>query len=285
MNILVTGVGGQLGHDVVKILNKLNIKNVGIDISDLDLTDEKAIINYFSVRTFAAIIHCAAYTDVDKAQSENDKCFNVNVNATKYLVNIARENNMKFMYISTDYIFNSDCEESLEIHSKKRDLSDSTNIYGISKLHGENIVKEYERHFIVRTSWVFGANGHNFINTMINLSQSKNEISVISDQFGSPTYTSDLSVLLIDMIQTEKYGVYHATNEGTTNWNSFAKEIFNLIGKDMTINEILTSEYKTDASRPLNSRLSKKTLLDNGFDLLPTWQDALKRYLKEKGEL
>ncbi len=285
MNILVTGVNGQLGYDVVRELNKHNIKNTGIDKDNLDLTDEDRVKEFFNGTDFTAIIHCAAYTAVDKAQTDKDICYDVNVNSTKYLLNIAKELDIKIMYISTDYVFDGIGNELLDVDSNKRDLEDTTNVYGTTKLIGENIVKEYDKHFIVRISWVFGTNGNNFINTMINLSNTRDELSVISDQFGSPTYTYDLSILLVNMIQTDKYGTYHASNEGITNWNLFAKKIFELTNKEMTVNEILTSEYKTDASRPLNSRLSKQSLIDSGFELLPTWEDALERYLKEKGEL
>ncbi len=283
MNILVTGVNGQLGFDVVRELNKYNIKNTGIDRDTLDLTNEQDVYNYFIDKDFTAIIHCAAYTAVDRAQSEKEVCYDVNVNATKYLTNVAREKDIKIMYISTDYVFDDGGSDFLEINSKKRDIHDKSNNYGVSKLLGEHEVLKYEKHFIVRISWVFGLNGNNFINTMINLSSTRTELSVINDQFGSPTYTYDVSKLLVDMIQSEKYGIYHATNEGVTNWNSFAKKIFELINKKIVVNEISSSEYKTDASRPLNSKLSKQSLIDNGFDLLPSWEDALERYLREKG--
>ncbi len=285
MNVLVTGVNGQLGYDVVRELNKRNIKSVGIDRTTLDLTNEQDVYNYFSDKDFSAIIHCAAYTAVDKAQSEKETCYDVNVNATKYLTKVAREKNIKLMYISTDYVFDGTGTDFLEIDSKKRSLDDTTNYYGTSKLLGEYEVEKHDKHFIVRISWVFGSNGNNFINTMLNISKTSDVLSVINDQFGSPTYTIDLSKLLVQMIQSEKYGVYHASNEGVTNWNSFAKMIFKLTNRKVTVNEVSTSEYKTAASRPLNSRLSKKSLIENGFDLLPTWEDALERYLKEKGEL
>ncbi len=285
MNVLVTGVNGQLGYDVVKELNKRNIKNTGIDRATLDLTDEQSVYNYFEDKDFSVIVHCAAYTAVDKAQTEKEICYDVNVKSTKYLTDVAKKKNIKIMYISTDYVFDSTGDIPLEVDAKKRDLNDESNIYGNSKLLGELEVLNYNKHFIVRISWVFGINGNNFINTMLNLSKTRDELTVICDQFGSPTYTHDISKLLVDMIQTEKYGVYHATNEGITNWNSFAKKIFELTNKEIIVNEVLTCNYKTDASRPLNSRLSKKSLIENGFDLLPSWEDALERYLKEKGEI
>ncbi len=285
MNILVTGVNGQLGYDVVRELSKNSITHTGIDKDSLDLTDEQAVYDFFDSHDFTAIIHCAAYTAVDKAQIEKELCYDINVNATKYLKNVALKKNIKIMYISTDYVFDAIGDDFLEIDSKKRNLNNNSNYYGNTKLLGELEIQKHACHFVVRISWVFGTNGCNFIDTMIRLSETKSELGVISDQFGSPTYTYDLSKLLVDMIQTDKFGTYHATNEGITNWNSFAKKIFELTNKEILVNEVSTSEYKTDASRPLNSRLSKQSLIDNGFDLLPNWENALERYLKDKGVL
>lgn len=285
--IVVTGVKGQLGYDVVKELKNRGYINVlGIDINDLDITKEEDVINFFTIHKPDIIMHNAAYTSVDKAEENADLCYKINALGTKYLANEAKKYNAKFVYISTDYVFKGDGTKFYEVDDKKEGLS----VYGRTKSEGEEFVKEIlSKYFIVRISWVFGKNGKNFVKNMLNLGKnSENELNIVNDQIGSPTYTFDLAKLLCDMIETEKYGVYHATNEGICSWYDFAKEIFRLSNSNVKVNGVSTEKYmilvKNQAKRPLNSRMSKKSLVENGFNLLPTWQDALKRYIKELEE-
>lgn len=278
MKILVTGVKGQLGFDVVKELYYRGYNNlVGIDIDDLDITDEQAVNNYFKSYHPNVIIHCAAYTLVDKAEDNPDQCYRVNVYGTKYLVEQAIKNDAKFVYISTDYIFDGNKKTPYEINDEPNPKS----IYGKSKLLGEFESLKNDKHFIIRVSWVFGKNGNNFIKTILRLSKEKNELDIVSDQIGSPTYTVDLAKLIIEMIETDKYGIYHATNEGFCSWFEFANEICKVSNIDAKINSITSDQYFSKAQRPLNSTLSKYSLVKNGFMTLPDWQDALIRYLKE----
>lgn len=278
MKIIVTGYRGQLGYDIVKTLNENGLNNViGIDSNYLDITQELLVKKYIENERPEVIIHCAAYTAVDRAEDDELNCFNVNVNGTKYLVESAKKHHAKFIYISTDYIFSGDSLEPYEINDKPNPKS----VYGESKYLGELETSKYDKHFIVRISWVFGKNGNNFVKTMLRLGKEKESLSVISDQIGSPTYTKDLSNLILEIMKTEKYGIYHATNEGQCSWYDFAKEIFELSNIHIELKPIATSEYPTKAKRPINSLLSKESLVKNGFNLLPSWQDALKRYLKE----
>lgn len=278
MKVLVTGYTGQLGYDVVREGEKRKISILGIGREDLDITNEAEVYQYVQKVNPDAIIHCAAYTAVDKAEDDQEKCWKVNVIGTKNITTAAKKVNAKFMYISTDYVFDGKGEEPF----KETDKPDPVGYYGLTKYEGEKIVREFlEDYFIVRISWVFGINGHNFIKTMLRLSETRNELNVVGDQYGSPTYTFDLARLLIDMIQTEKYGVYHASNEGFCTWAEFASEIYQQAHKDVTVNSISTEEYPTRAVRPKNSRMSKQKLIDNGFKPLPNWQDALKHYLNE----
>ena len=275
--ILVTGVNGQLGHDVVLELQKRNIEAVGVDVTDFDITDRNATEEFIKKEAVTGIIHCAAYTAVDKAEEEAELCRKINVDGTKNLLDAAKKISAKFIFISTDYVFGADGENFLEPDDTKNPLNE----YGRTKCEAEKIVAEYEKSFIVRTSWVFGINGNNFVKTMLRLSETKEELNVVCDQTGSPTYTVDLAVLLSDMIASEKYGVYHATNENVCSWAEFAEKIMQLAGAKTVINHIPTSEYKTAARRPLNSRLSKVCLDKNGFSRLPTWENALGRYIVE----
>lgn len=278
MKIIVTGVNGQLGHDVVNELTKRGYDDVlGIDINDLDITNEKDVKSFMKRMNPNVIIHCAAYTAVDNAEDNSDLCYNVNVNGTKYLVESAKVINAKFVYISTDYIFSGDKKGEYRIDDDPNPKS----VYGKTKYLGEVETLKYEKHFIIRISWVFGKNGNNFIKTMLRLSKDKDLINIVSDQIGSPTYTYDLSKLIVDMIETDKYGIYHATNEGICSWYEFAQKIFEYSNIKIKINPISTDQYPTKAKRPQNSTMSKRSLTDNGFELLPTWQDALRRYLKE----
>lgn len=278
MKIIVTGVNGQLGYDVVKELNKRKYTDViGIDIKDLDITNEIAVKVFINHNKPDVIIHCAAYTAVDNAEDNKETCYDVNVNGTKYLVESAKELDAKFVYISTDYVFSGDKNSEYFVE----DIPNPKTVYGETKYLGEVETLKHNKHFIVRISWVFGKNGNNFIKTMLRLGKEKKNLNVVSDQIGSPTYTHDLSKLIIDMIETEKYGIYQATNEGVCSWFEFAQKIFELSKIDTNLNPISTEQYPTKANRPRNSVMSKNNLIVNGFELLPFWQDALKRYLKE----
>ena len=274
--ILVTGVNGQLGFDVVKELNKRNIECLGIDKAELDITDSNAVYEYISKLKPECVIHCAAYTAVDKAEDEEEICSKVNVYGTENIAKACKKVDVKMIYISTDYVFDGQGNVPFEVDGNIKPLS----VYGKTKYEGELKVKEIlDKYFIVRISWVFGVNGNNFIKTMLRLGKEKESLNVVCDQIGSPTYTFDLAPLLCDMAASEKYGVYHATNEGFCSWAEFATEIMKKANLGCKINPIPTSEYPTKAVRPFNSRLSKKSIVDSGFELLPTWQDALYRYL------
>jgi dTDP-4-dehydrorhamnose reductase len=278
MKILVTGFTGQLGHDVVQHGLKIGIDMLGIGSSDLDITKEEEVYQYINKLHPDVIIHCAAYTAVDKAEDDREVCWKANVEGTKYLAKAARGINAKFMYISTDYVFNGEGD----LPFMETDEPNPIGYYGQTKYKGEEIIKELlDKWFIVRISWVFGINGNNFLKTMLRLAETRNELNVVGDQFGSPTYTFDLAQLLIDMIKSDKYGIYHASNEGFCSWAEFAKEIFRQTNKDIKVISISTEEFPTRALRPKNSRMSKQKLLENGFSLLPTWQDSVRRYLIE----
>lgn len=284
MKVLVTGFNGQLGFDCVKELNKRGYKDIkGIDISDLDITNKDDLFNYIKSYKPDVIMHNAAYTAVDKAELNYDDCYKVNSLGTKYIAEAAKEINAKMVYISTDYVFDGNKDGIYEINDQTNPLS----VYGKTKLLGEGFVKSsLSKYFIVRISWVFGINGNNFIKTMLRLAnEGKKELNVVNDQIGSPTYTADLAVLLCDMIETEKYGTYHATNEGYCSWYDFAKKIFELANKDIVVNPVNTEEYlklvKQQAKRPMNSKMSKLSLVKAGFNRLPSWENALERYLKE----
>lgn len=278
MKILVTGASGQLGHDVCIELDRRGIENLGVDSDDFDITDKNSVVRCFESFSPDAVIHCAAYTAVDKAEDDADLCRAVNVLGSKNIAECCRSSGAKMMYISTDYVFPGDGDNYYETDDPVMPAS----IYGITKLAGEEAVKAVlNRYFIVRTSWVFGLNGGNFVKTMLRLSNEKNELSVVCDQIGSPTFTEDLSNLLCDMIITDKYGIYHATNEGICSWAEFAETIFKFSGKNVTVKSISTEEYNAKAPRPKNSRLCKKKLEENGFKRLPSWQDALARYIRK----
>lgn len=278
MKILVTGVSGQLGYDVERELDRRGIEHLGTSSRELDITDREAVERLMESYRPDAVIHCAAYTKVDLAQDEPERCWAVNADGTRNMAAACRKTGAKLLYISTDYVFPGTGERSYETG----DPTGPVNTYGRSKLAGELAVQSLlEKYFIVRISWVFGKNGNNFVKTMLRLAETRAELSVVCDQIGSPTYTVDLAPLLCDMVQTERYGVYHATNEGTCAWSEFAEAIFELAGRQVAVHPIPTSAYPTKAARPLNSRLSKESLRDNGFQALPEWKDALARYLKE----
>ena len=283
MKVLVTGANGQLGYDVIKALQKQKIECFGATRNDFDITDSKATENFIRKYMPDVVIHCAAYTAVDKAEDEQDLCYKVNTSATEGIAEICKKINAKMLYISTDYVFDGNKDGIYEINDQTNPLS----VYGKTKLLGEGFVKSsLSKYFIVRISWVFGINGNNFIKTMLRLAnEGKKELNVVNDQIGSPTYTADLAVLLCDMIETEKYGTYHATNEGYCSWYDFAKKIFELANKDIVVNPVNTEEYlklvKQQAKRPMNSKMSKLSLVKAGFNRLPSWENALERYLKE----
>lgn len=295
MKVLVTGVGGQLGFDVMHELKNRNINAVGTDIVkkdnmdfdfvQLDITDKKAVVNIIKEINPDAVIHCAAWTAVDAAEDEENtpKVKAINVDGTRNIAEVCKEIDCKMIYISTDYVFNGqgtepwtpDCKEYAPLC-----------VYGKTKLEGELAVSSIlNKYFIVRIAWVFGKNGSNFIKTMLSVGKKYDTVRVVNDQIGTPTYTYDLARLLVDMVKSDKYGYYHATNEGGyISWFDFTCEIFKQVGYNTKIIPVTTEEYGlSKASRPFNSRLDKSKLAENGFELLPTWQDALKRYLKEIG--
>ena len=279
MRILVTGVKGQLGYDICRELNERGYDDVlGIDKDDLDITDEAAVKKFVEEYKPAVIMHNAAWTAVDAAEDNSEACYKVNVLGTRYLAEAAEAVSAKIVYISTDYVFDGEGENYFEVDDKKAPLS----VYGKTKYEGELEAKKCSKHFIVRISWVFGVNGKNFVKTMLTLAETKTELNVVADQIGSPTYTYDLSKLLCDMIETEKYGEYHATNEGICSWCDFAKKIFEIAGVDMKVNAVTSDQYPAKAHRPSNSRLSKKSLDAAGFNRLPSWEDAVARYIKNE---
>ena len=277
MKIIVTGSKGQLGTDVVAQLIANGIEAIGADLPDLDITDSDAVESFISGSGADAVIHCAAFTNVDLAETDKETCSRVNSEGTLNIARSCAKHGMKMLYISTDYVFGGEGEKPFETDSP----TVPCNFYGVSKLEGEKAVAENcDKYFIVRISWVFGENGKNFVKTMLRLSKERDEIAVVNDQTGSPTYTKDLSKLLCDIITTEKYGVYHATNEGFCSWAEFAAKIMELSSAETKIIPITGNEYKSVAVRPSNSRLSKKSLDDNGFERLPHWENALERYLR-----
>lgn len=278
MKVMVTGVKGQLGYDVVKRLECLGIEAKGVDIDDFDLTDENAVLNAICQYDPDVVVHCAAYTAVDNAEDNRDLCYKVNVLGVRNVAYACREVDAKMVYISTDYVFNGQGEEFFKPEDKKEPI----NYYGETKSLGEDeVTKLLEKFFIIRISWVFGKNGKNFVKTMLRLGAEKDELNVVCDQIGSPTYTVDLARLICDMIQTEKYGIYHATNEGVCSWAEFTEEIMKQAGLGMKVNHITSDKYPSKAKRPFNSRMSKDKLDENGFERLPDWKDALSRYLEE----
>ncbi len=281
MRILVTGVKGQLGFDVVNELKKNNIEAVGVDIEEMDITDAAAVKKVITESKVDGVIHCAAYTAVDAAEDNEEICRKINAGGTKNIADVCKELDIKMMYISTDYVFNGQGETPWQPDCKDYK---PLNVYGQTKLEGELAVSEtLDKYFIVRIAWVFGVNGKNFIKTMLNVGKTHDKVTVVSDQVGTPTYTYDLARLLVDMIQTDKYGYYHATNEGGyISWYDFTCEIYKQAGYTTEVVPVTTAEYGVSkAARPFNSRLDKSKLVENGFKPLPTWQDALARYLKE----
>lgn len=283
MKVLVTGVKGQLGYDVVNELKKRNHGSVGVDIEDMDITDNRSVESVISSIMPDAVIHCAAWTAVDAAEDEENQELvrRVNVDGTQNIANICKKLGCKMMYISTDYVFDGQGTEPW-----KPDCKDYAplSVYGQTKLDGELAVSNtLNQFFIVRIAWAFGFNGQNFIKTMLKLSEKYKMLRVVNDQIGTPTYTYDLARLLVDMIETDRYGYYHATNEGGyISWAEFATEIFRQAKKSTLVHPVTTAEYGVSkAARPFNSRLDKSKLVENGFEPLPDWRDALARYLEK----
>ncbi|MBO5283014.1 MAG: dTDP-4-dehydrorhamnose reductase [Lachnospiraceae bacterium] len=276
MKVLVTGVKGQLGFDVVNELEKKGIEAVGVDIQEMDITDRTSVEQVIRQEAPDAVIHCAAYTAVDAAEENEALCRRVNADGTRNIAEVCKALDSKLIYISTDYVFSGEGERPWEPEDERAPKS----VYGQTKYEGELAVQELlEKYFIVRIAWVFGVNGRNFVKTMLKLAENHDTITVVNDQFGSPTYTYDLARLLVDMVQTDKYGIYHATNEGICSWYDFACAIFKEAGISMNVKPVTSEEYGAKASRPANSRMSKEKLTQQGFERLPAWQDALKRYL------
>ena len=278
MKVLVTGVNGQLGHDVVNELAKRGHTPVGVDVNEMDITDEEAVRSVISEHAPDGVIHCAAYTAVDKAEDNIDLCRKVNAAGTENIAKVCKAIGAKMMYISTDYVFDGQGERPWEPDDK---VTTPLNVYGLTKYEGEQAVQQnVDKFFIVRIAWVFGVNGNNFIKTMLRLGKEHGAVKVVNDQIGSPTYTYDLSVLLCDMIESEQYGIYHATNEGLCSWYDFACEIFAAAGMEkVKVTPVAATEFPSRAKRPYNSRMSKDKLVEHGFNRLPSWQDATKRYV------
>ena len=278
MKVLVTGVKGQLGHDVMNELALRGIEGSGVDVEEMDITDRTACETVISQEKPDAVIHCAAYTAVDAAEDNLELCRKINAEGTRNIARVCKAMDIKMMYISTDYVFNGGGERPWEPDDHREPL----NVYGLTKYEGEIAVEQnVQKYFIVRIAWVFGVNGKNFIKTMLRLGKEKGAVSVVNDQIGSPTYTYDLARLLVDMIQTDKYGRYHATNEGLCSWYEFACEIFRQAGMDeVKVTPVDSDGFPAKAKRPSNSRMSKEKLTENGFERLPSWQNALERYLK-----
>ena len=281
MKVLVTGVKGQLGYDVVNELEKRGHDAVGVDIEEMDITNSESVDSVICEAKPDAVIHCAAWTAVDAAEDNVEVCRKVNAEGTKNIAEACKKLDCKMIYISTDYVFDGQGTDPWTADCK---AYKPLNVYGQTKLEGELAVSEtLEKFFIVRIAWVFGVNGKNFIKTMLNVGKKFDTVRVVSDQVGTPTYTLDLARLLVDMVETEKYGYYHATNEGGyISWYDFTCEIFRQAGYETKVVPVTTEEYGlSKAARPFNSRLDKSKLVENGFKPLPTWQDALERYLKE----
>ncbi len=279
MRVLVTGAKGQLGTDLMNELKKQGLEGIGVDIEEMDITDEKACMKVISEADVDAVIHCAAYTAVDAAEDNVELCRKINGDGTRNVALACKAADVKMMYISTDYVFDGKGTRPWEPDDERHPL----NVYGLTKYEGELAIEELlEKYFTVRIAWVFGVAGKNFIKTMLRLGKERGAVSVVNDQVGSPTYTYDLARLLVDMIQTEHYGRYHATNEGECSWYEFAVEIFRQAGmENVTVTPVSSSEFAAKAVRPENSRMNRQKLSDNGFTRLPDWQDALSRFLKE----
>ena len=277
MKVFVTGVKGQLGFDVVEELKHRGMEAIGVDIDEMDITDAISVDKVITEANPDAVIHCAAYTAVDAAEENVELCRKVNADGPLNIAKTCKKLDIPMIQISTDYVFDGEGVRPWEPDDECSPLS----VYGLTKYEGEQaVMNTLDKYFIVRIAWVFGINGKNFVKTMLNLGKTRDYLTVVNDQFGSPTYTYDLAKLLVDMVQTDKYGIYHATNEGICTWYEFACEIFRLAGMNVKVDPVTSDNYPTKAKRPSNSRMSKEKLTENGFDRLPTWQSALERYIE-----
>lgn len=277
MKLLVTGADGQLGHDVLAAAALRGAEARGTDIRQLDITDSPAVAAFIGQSRPDAVIHCAAYTAVERAQDEPERCEAVNARGTENIARACAQAGAKMVYISTDYVFDGESRVPYDTNDEPAPL----NVYGRTKLFGERSTAQFcPRSFIVRTSWVFGLHGNNFVKTILRLASQRDEIDVVCDQTGSPTYTADLAGLLTDMAMTEKYGIYHATNEGLCSWADFAQEIVRFAGLKTRVNRVPSTHYASKVQRPVYSALSKRSLDAAGFSRLPPWQDALERLME-----
>lgn len=278
--IMVTGARGQLGQDLMIEIAARGLEAIGLDQAEMDITCQEQVMQCMQKFQPDAVIHCAAWTAVDAAEDNAEACRRVNALGTEHIAKACQAVGAKMLYLSTDYIFDGQGERPWEPDDQ---VTKPLNVYGLTKYEGELAVRKYvSRFFIVRIAWVFGPHGKNFVRTMLQLAESRDHLTVVNDQFGTPTYTPDLAKLLMDMIQTDKYGIYHATNEGGyISWYDFAKEIFAQAGKTVQVSPVDSTTFAAKAKRPQNSRLSKKKLVDEGFTLLPDWKDALQRFLLE----
>lgn len=283
MRVLVTGVKGQLGYDVMNELKKRGYEGIGVDVAEMDITDSEAVAKVMREVRAEKVVHCAAWTAVDAAEDQVELCRRVNALGTENIAKMCKELDIPLIYLSTDYVFDGEGTRPWEPDDP---VTEPLNVYGQTKYEGEQAIEKYlEKYYIVRIAWVFGINGKNFIKTMLNLGKTHDTITVVNDQIGTPTYTYDLAKLLVDMLEKEEYGKYHVTNEGGyISWYDFAKEIFRQAGITVNVIPVSAEEYKAKAKRPSNSRMEKKKLSEHGFDRLPTWQDALSRYLDALGE-
>lgn len=276
MRVLVTGAGGQLGGEVCRELARRGVEYLGPASRELDMTDPPAVERLLSSYQPDAVIHCAAYTKVDEAEEDVGRCWSVNADGTRRLAEACRRLDGKLLYVSTDYVFRGDARRAYEV----TDLADPCNVYGLSKLGGELAIRAFlKKYYIVRTSWLFGRCGRNFVEAMLQRADSGGTVDVVCDQVGSPTYAADLAPLLCEMIETERYGVYHASNEGSCSWAEFAEEIFRLSRKSATVRPVPTASYPARARRPLYTVMSTDSLPEAGFHRLSPWRDALARYL------
>ena len=283
MRALVTGVKGQLGFDVMNELAKRGYEGVGVDVEEMDITDAAAVNRVIKESHVDSVVHCAAWTAVDAAEDNVEMCRKVNALGTENIAKVCKELDIPMIYFSTDYVFDGQGTRPWEPDDP---VVEPLNVYGLTKYEGEQAVEKYlDKYYIVRIAWVFGVNGKNFIKTMLNLGKTHDTLTVVNDQVGTPTYTYDLARLVVYMLEKEEYGKYHVTNEGGyISWYDFAKEIFKQAGMNVNVVPVSAEQYKAKAKRPSNSRLEKKKLDEHGFDRLPTWQDALSRYLKEIAE-
>lgn len=271
MKVLVTGASGQLGYDVIRVLKEKKITFFATDIKELDITNEEDVLNYVKKIKPTVIIHCAAFTAVDRSEIDKELCHRINVIGTRNLVSGAKLFNSKFVYISTDYVFDGEGDRPFEIS----DNPNPVNYYGKTKYEGElEVSNNLDKYYIIRTSWVFGKNGNNFVKTILKLTETNNVLKIVSDQVGSPTYTLDLSYAIFELIVSDAYGIHHITNDGFVSWYEFTKEIIRQINKEVNVLPVLTKDYKSIARRPLNSRMIKNHII------LRSWKCALSHYLE-----